>query len=65
MQSISSRIWTRVDMSISYDNNHCSTGTSFQNYNGGKKNKTKKTIMFIQVDALLLLLIVIAMIPPY
>ena len=28
MQSVSSRIWTRVTMSISYDNNHCTTGTS-------------------------------------
>ena len=28
MQSASSRIWTRVAMSISYDNNHYTTGTS-------------------------------------
>ena len=28
MQSVSSRIWTRVTMSISYDNNHYTTGTS-------------------------------------
>ena len=27
MQSVSSRIWTRVAMSISYDNNHYTTGT--------------------------------------
>ena len=27
MQSISSRIWTRVAVSISYDNNHYTTGT--------------------------------------
>ena len=26
MQSISSRIWTRVTMSISYDDNHYTTG---------------------------------------
>ena len=28
MQSVSSRIWTRVAVSISYDDNHYSTGTS-------------------------------------
>ena len=28
MQSILSRIWTRVAVSISYDNNHYTTGTS-------------------------------------
>ena len=28
MQSVSSRIWTRVTMSISYDDNHYTTGTS-------------------------------------
>ena len=28
MQSVSSRIWTRVSMSISYDDNHYTTGTS-------------------------------------
>ena len=28
MQSVSSRIWTHVDVSISYDNNHYTTGTS-------------------------------------
>ena len=25
MQSVSSRIWTRVAVSISYDDNHCTT----------------------------------------
>ena len=30
MQSVSSRIWTRVAVSISYDNNHYTTGTSIQ-----------------------------------
>ena len=29
MQSVSSRIWTRVALSISYDDNHYTTGTSF------------------------------------
>ena len=28
MQLLSSRIWTRVAVSISYDDNHCITGTS-------------------------------------
>ena len=28
MQSFSSRIWTRVAVSISYDDNHYTTGTS-------------------------------------
>ena len=29
MQSVSCRIWTRVAVSISYDDNHYTTGTSF------------------------------------
>ena len=28
MQSVSSRIWTRAAVSISYDDNHYTTGTS-------------------------------------
>ena len=32
MQSVSSSIWTRVAMSISYDNNHYTTGTSYLYY---------------------------------
>ena len=32
MQSVSSRIWTRVAVSISYDDNHCTTGTSCHYY---------------------------------
>ena len=28
MQSVSSRIWTRIVVSISYDDNHYPTGTS-------------------------------------
>ena len=31
MQSVSSRIWTRVTVSTSYDDNHYTTGT-FQMY---------------------------------
>ena len=30
MQSVSSRIWTRVAVSIFYDNNHYTTGTSLK-----------------------------------
>ena len=30
MQSVSFRIWTRVAVSISYDDNHYSMGTSYQ-----------------------------------
>ena len=29
MQSVSSKIWTRVAVSISYDDNHYTTGTKF------------------------------------
>ena len=32
MQSVSSRIWTRIAVSISYDDNHYTTGTSFDNH---------------------------------
>ena len=30
MQSVSSRIWTRVAMSIPYDDNHYTMGTSYK-----------------------------------
>ena len=32
MQSVSSRFWTRVAVSISYDNNHYTTGTNYNWY---------------------------------
>ena len=32
MQSVSSRIWTRVAVSISNDNNHYTTGTYLETY---------------------------------
>ena len=32
MQSVSSKIWTRVAVSISYDDNHYTTGTSTNAY---------------------------------
>ena len=40
MQSVSSRIWTRVAVSISYDDNDYTTGISskFWNDNGGKQD---------------------------
>ena len=34
MQSVSSRIWTRVAVSISYDDNDYTTGTSIKNERG-------------------------------
>ena len=36
MQSVSSRIWTRVAVSISYDDNHYSTGTTSLLYEWSK-----------------------------
>ena len=32
MQSVSSRIWTRVAVSISYDDNHYTTGTTVNSF---------------------------------
>ena len=32
MQSVSSRIWTRVAVSISYDDNDYTTGTSIKSF---------------------------------
>ena len=43
MQSVSSRIWTRVAVSISYDDNHYSTGTSH------KKIKLKKDNLILKI----------------
>ena len=42
MQSVSSRIWTRVAVSISYDDNHYTTGTSLESYINAEiiRNKT-------------------------
>ena len=37
MQSVSSRIWTRVAVSISYDDNHYTTGTRTVNYRPYKR----------------------------
>ena len=46
MQSVSSRIWTRVAVSISYDDNDYTTGTStkhnFDNLNAAVLSKKKK-----------------------
>ena len=41
MQLASSRIWTRVAVSISYDDNHYTTGTpNDQKYMAPRKNRT-------------------------
>ena len=42
MQSVSSKIWTRVTMSISYDDNHYTTGTSESVVYGSFKKKSSK-----------------------
>ena len=34
MQSVSSRVWTHVAVSISYDDNYYTTGTSLPLYSG-------------------------------
>ena len=39
MQSFSSRIWTRVTVSISYDDNHYTTGTSYNNNDDGSTSR--------------------------
>ena len=39
MQSVLSRIWTRVAVSISYDDNHYTTGTSFSQFMEAKQIK--------------------------
>ena len=41
MQSVSSRIWTCVDVSISYDDNHYTTGTSINKNLSGANNLCK------------------------
>ena len=43
MQSVSSRIWTRVTVSISYDDNHYTTGTSsfFYGLQDGREEAVK------------------------
>ena len=46
MQSVSSRIWTRVVVSISYDDNHCTTGTPNIMY---KTNLLHQNIFYIEI----------------
>ena len=41
MQSVSSRIWTRVVVSISYDDNHYTTGTSISILIAAEDNSVK------------------------
>ena len=42
MQSVSSRIWTRVTVSISNDDNHYTTGKFYPNTNQIEANKDKE-----------------------
>ena len=42
MQSVSSRIWTRAVVSISYDDNHYTTGTSYATYSWTNQNLLKR-----------------------
>ena len=42
MQSVSSRIWTRVAVFISYDDNDYTTGTSFSTVNDKHKSIIKE-----------------------
>ena len=45
MQSVTSRIWTRVAVSISYDDNDYTTGTSFLRWE----------VLFFAVDSIYIL----------
>ena len=42
MQSVSSRIWTRVAVSISYDDNYYTTGTSISIYLSREREREKE-----------------------
>ena len=46
MQSVSSRIWTRVAVSISYDDNHYTTGTSTYTTGTSTNNASPYTAQF-------------------
>ena len=53
MQSVSSRIWTRIVVSNSYDDNHYTTGTSTNVEDNVLKEKTKtknKKVIFFLVQ---------------
>ena len=59
MQSASSRIWTRVAVSISYDDNHYTTGTSYvfhmiDNLSIAINDFTSRILMSFSVDEMLL-----------
>ena len=45
MQSVSSRIWTRVTVSISYDDNDYTTGTSSYNSRYSKQPEACETYL--------------------
>ena len=51
MQSVSSRIWTRVAVSISYDDNHYATGT-FLPYELHRIAYTQSLVMFSTMGGL-------------
>ena len=50
MQSFSSRIWTRVTVSISYGDNHYTTGTSRENLIERKKNEMHSRNKVVNVE---------------
>ena len=48
MQSVSSRIWTRVAVSISCDDNHYITGTAKKEVNGlSRRHPTSKSTLYV------------------
>ena len=49
MQSVSSRIWTRVTVYISYDCNHYTTGISKTNINAQKLKKAQNELAKINL----------------
>ena len=57
MQSVSSRIWTRVAVSISYDGNHYTTGTNILETVDSFKFFLLSTLMFFFVSLILLTMI--------
>ena len=47
MQSVSSRIWTRVAVSISYDDNNYTTGTSYVHKGRDKNYLVQLVFLFL------------------
>ena len=53
MQSVSSRIWTRVAVSISYDDNDYTTGTSMMDNNDGwweRERESGNSVLSARLD---------------